>query len=92
MNCNGVSGDPGDGELFNECGLFAPGVWNTKDGTPLGSGVFGARGGVKPGSGASSSVDDDIHFSSRDPMPGCTVFSGSRRKLSAKWFWMNLEL
>lgn len=54
-------------------GLFSLGLDRAKDGSNipipplLGSGVFGSRGGVVISSGASKSVEELIHFSSREP-------------------------
>ena len=67
------------------------GVENENDRAPLGSGVLGGNGGVWTFSGSSSSVLDDIHFSSLDPMPR-GADSESMRKLSAKWVDINLEI
>jgi hypothetical protein len=84
MNCKGVNGEPFvEGEDFNDCGLWPVGVDRLKEGTqdPIGSGVWGGKGGVSRFSGASIKVVELIHFSSRATRCG---ESGIRRKLSAK--------
>lgn len=93
INCRACSGEPGEGEVLSECGLFPLGVERAKDGKKgsLGSGVFGGLGGEMI-SAACPSVDELIHFSSFEPIRG-GEFSGIESNLneSAKWSLMNLS-
>jgi len=75
-NWMAVRGEPGDECVFIDCGLFPLGLDRANEGSnipllplPLpGSGVFRSRGGVVVSSGASNSVEELIHFSSREPI------------------------
>jgi len=91
MNCKGVNGEPAvEGLDLTERGLRPDGVVNAKEGSSLGSGVRGGSKGVLVSSGVSSRVEELIHFSSRPlALPGDP--SVIKRKLSAKWFRMNLR-
>ena len=71
-----------------DLGLVPPGVDREKEGmkASLGSGVFGALGGVMRRA-ACERLAELIHFSSREPSRGD---SGRMRKASAKWSLINL--
>ncbi len=83
MNCKACSGEPGEGEVLRDCGLFPLGVERANDGRygSLGSGVFGGLGGEII-SAACPSVDELIHFSSFEPSRG-GEFSGTESSLNA---------
>ena len=83
MNWRACSGEPGEGEVLSDCGLFPLGVESANDGKygSLGSGVFGGLGGEMI-SAACPSVDELIHFSSFEPIRG-GEFSGIDSSLNA---------
>ncbi len=70
-NWRAIKGEPGEECVLIDWGLFPLGLDRTNGGSnipaPLGSGVFGSRGGVMISSGASKSVEELIHFSSLEP-------------------------
>lgn len=84
-----MSGEPGDEPVLIDLGLVPPGVDRAKEGikASLGSGVFGALGGVMR-MAACERLVELIHISSRELKRGD---SGRMRNASAKWSRMNLS-